>query len=231
MTGLAQGALKFADQNSKDIVSGYCKEIEKSLISKQIIPKYIIDICLAYYLIIERFIECGNKYIKFDQERRSITNPVSKWDTAYGTFEIDCNDKLNIHKLYRWTFDIYNNGYGCNSIGIDETKRKWVNAYFKFQKDTINYSYTANGVSDSSKKRQSENLESYKNGDRIIMVLNMDDQTLIYYKCKQSEEDEINKREVCKFENVKTKDVKYCMAVYIWHCGSVKLINFCIECK
>ena len=45
------------------------------------------------------------------------------------------------------------------------------------------------GVSDSSKKSQSENFESYKGGDRIILMLNMDDQTLIYYKCKQSEED------------------------------------------
>ena len=228
-------ALKFADQRTKDIVVGYCKSAQTILTSKHpdnsfyLIPIHITNICLAYYFIIEQFIECGNEHIQITNQRRTIYNPpTGYWDTAYGTFEIDCNDEINKNAIFRWTFDIENNGNYCNAIGIDETKRKWVNDHFKIQEDTSNYSYIADGQCYESYIPLPHGPK-YKNGDRIIMELNMMDKTLIYYKYKQS--DDIEKKSksesiACKVTHVGTKDVKYCLAVYLWQSGEITLTDF-----
>ena len=96
-------AQQYADQTTK-IYYWFCKNIDI------IVPTQIIDIILAYYFIIEHFVECGNNWIKFSDERRTIYNPDSNWDTAYGAFEIDCDQKYNKNKIFIWKFDIHNNG-------------------------------------------------------------------------------------------------------------------------
>ena len=184
----------------------------------------------------EQFIECGNNYIEFTNERTTY-NPTmtGSWDTAYGTFEIDCNEKFNENKVFSWTFDIENNGDDCNAIGIDETKRKWVNDYFKIKAETINYAYISDGYAYASAVGLSPGLNGYVHydkGDMILMELNLKDKTLIYYKYKQSEIIDENKKVnaiTCKFDNVNTQNVTYCLAVYLWKSGYITLTDFQIR--
>ena len=236
-------ALKIADQRTKDVVAGYCKDVQTILTSENpnnsfyIIPTQIRNICLAYYFVMEQFIECGNKYIRFTNERRTIYNPLvtGSWDTAYGTFEIDCNEEINKNVIFAWTFDIEDNGDDCNAIGIDETKRKWVNNYFKIKAGTVNYAYIADGTAYASAVGLSPGINGYVHygkGDMILMELNMKNKTLIYYKYKRSEVIDENKKANAiarKFENVNTENVTYCLAVYLWKSGYITLTDFQIR--
>ena len=120
-------AIELADSTTKSIVYGYCLIIQKLLTNKHndntfyIIPTHIIHICLSYYFIAEQFIKFGNKYIQFLEEGTTIESPEdAQYDTAYGLYEIDCNDPSNANKLFRWKFDIYDDADRCNAIGIDE---------------------------------------------------------------------------------------------------------------
>ena len=230
-----QKALQFVNQSTKDTVTGYCRRIQKLLDSDKIVPTQIIDLILGFYFIVECFIECGNKFIQVSNERRTIHNPKPRYETAYGSFEIDCDQHYNKNRAFTWKFYIYDNGYRCNFIGIDETKRKWVNKCVKVQHDSINYGWDASG--NTWRPVEQSNMDRYKMvagsqgcaaNDKVIMKLNLKDQTLIYYRHKASE-DEQKKIQICKIEEIQTENVKYCLAVYLWDGGKVTLTDFCIE--
>eukprot|EP01084_Bolivina_argentea_P114845 204377_1 len=230
-------AIKKADQRIINIVYGYCRNIQKLLSSKQMIPTQIIDICLLYYMTVEAFhSRCGNKFIQFSDQDKTIYNPkgTGNFDTAYGIFEIDCDDKLNANKIFKWTFYIHNDGKQCNAIGIDETKRKWVNELFKTKRSTVNYCYDGFRPHASKGIRASRYGKKYEIGDTIVMVLNIKQQTLIYYKIEQySDIDKVSLNEknlneycMCRFDEIITKNVKYCLAINLWKSGKITLIDF-----
>ena len=239
MASATSKALELADANTKSTVYGYCRIIQQLLASKHndnpfyVIPIGIIHIVLSYYFIIEQFIECGNKYIVIsDEKRRTVHNPKAHWDTAYGTFRINCDDKMNKDKIFKWILNVDNDGSRCVTIGIDETKRKWINSHFKMKKDSINYAYNADGTGYASHMRANvceRTHVSYGAGDRITMILNIMDKTLIFYKCKQTMPETEMGGQVCKFISVRTNAVEYCLAVYLWHKGKISIIDFVVE--
>ena len=214
---MAAKAKKLADQETKNIIAGYCRESQQLLTSHHlndtfyIIPLQIIHIILSYYFIFEQFVPFGNRHIKFSDDGRIIENPTANFDTAYGTFEIDCNDKINQNKIFMWMFYISNTAESCNSIGIDQTSRRFVNHSFRTRDGTYSLDL----------------YEPVKAGDTIKMVFNVSQQTLKFYKCESKESKE---KEIKAIQNIQTKDVKYVMAVYLWYRGKIELIDFTIRC-
>ena len=99
-------------QRAMKVCFGYLRDIHNSIDTDWVLPKEIVDICLLYYFIREEFIECGNDRIKFSIERRTIWNEpklkdieksfgIPNWsNTAYGSYEIDCNNKVNKNRIF-----------------------------------------------------------------------------------------------------------------------------------
>ena len=89
------------------------------------------------------FFEIGGNGTRITNDCKTVSNSHKHWTTTYGSLIIN---PLNItkHKKYIWKFQIWS----CKSsisIGIDETKHKWINDDFSGKKETINYSLCDNG--------------------------------------------------------------------------------------
>ena len=220
---------KSCDIKTRDLVFGFVKDIQKSV--QQIIPVHIINICLAFYLIIERFIECGNKYIKISEDGKKATNEDEQdqapWDTAYGEFEINCDDEYNKNIIFEWIIYVHNDALSCCSIGIDETKRLWVNQSGEDQNGTVHYNLRTDGNFYSCQGGQFQVKHHgyfYGAGHTIIMHFDVGDKTLTFYKSESSELDD--KKEIFKMDEIKTDGVKFCLACYIWRRGCFELKGF-----
>ena len=230
MSTAAAKANKVCDYKTRHLVCGFVRSVEHGL--NQIIPVNIIHICLSYYLIIEGWLECGNKYISISEDGQTITNKgagSTPYDTAYGKFEIDCdqemkgvNDKYNV---FEWTFFIHNDAWTCVSIGIDEISRKWINERVDSEKGTIHYSLNSDSAlytPDSGAKVKRN--KRYRTDDTIIMQLNVKRKTLIFYKQESN-----NNEEICRVSNIKTDGMKYCIASYLWNTGCIEIKEFNIK--
>ena len=135
-----------SEKDANYLLFGYCKNIGKVL-KDNLVPMDVIEICFAYYFVKESFYECGNNHIVFTNDDMTITNKEGEHDAGYGTFEIDCNDERNKYKIFKWTFLIHSNHSILSvSLGIDETKRKWVNSCADAEKGTIKYTYDGKRV-------------------------------------------------------------------------------------
>eukprot|EP01084_Bolivina_argentea_P145900 255598_1 len=219
-------SFKFCDDKTRDIVFGYIREIEQLMMSYSIIPTNIIHICLSYYLILEQFLECGNKHIIISNENKTIKNIHSQWDTAYGAFEIDCNDKMNKNKIFQWTFFIHNHAQSCSSIGIDETSRKYINTYPDSRKQSVHYNFNSDRTKwiCGTRKRGSAKY-GFQADDIVIMQLDIDEQALKYEIIKKGENIQ---KEMCIINDIQVKDVTYCICIYLWVEGSLTLTDFCV---
>ena len=221
--------IKACDDYTKNLIFGYIRNIQQLLdIDNKnnalfTIPLNIIHICLSYYFIIEKFIDCGEQYITRSNEDKTIINPVSEWDTAYGAFEIDCNTEIGKNRIFKWTFIIHNDAATCLTIGIDETKRQWIKHNFDKGKETVNYGWNSDGRKWSSGKVFG-NTSGFLTNDTVIMTLDID-QKMISWQRERDDSPPI----IAKFDNIKTENIKYCIAVYLWHYGSVTLTDFAIE--
>ena len=103
---------------------------------------------------------------------------------------------------------------------------------FKTKHQTINYAFDGSGwayrpvETNTGKHRCAPG--KIKTGDRLIMTLNIKDKTLIYHTHKHSE-DEANMIEACKIKEIKTENIKYNLAVYLWRSGKITLTDFSIQ--
>ena len=219
----------------KKFLSGYFRELERYTGGEYVVPVEIISICLGYLFCIteaERFAECGNHSILFSNGRKTIFTPqAGQWDTAYGTFEINC-DRYQ-EKIFRWTLYIENNGGNCSAIGIDESSRKWTDDIFKNHPETYNYSLTADGKAEGQFQAETTG-EGFDAGDTLILELNVKGRTLTYYKYHKVGYVKIGSPTafICKYQNIKSYYgcyKTYCLAVYLWRKGKVTLTNFEIK--
>ena len=225
------GQIKECDDATRNLVFGFVRIIQQKV--DQIIPIHIINICVSFYFMIEGFLQCGNKYIEISDDGKTITNKgptnVDCWDTAYGQFEIDCDDEYNENYIFEWIFYIHCYAQNCCSIGIDETKRKWINECCESVKGTVHYNlrcdgtlYSCNGT-DLVRKYGG----TYKDGDTIIMQLDIGQRTLIFYKIEKSKETQEDiRKEVDKNTDIIVEGVKYCIACYLWRHGCFELKSF-----
>ena len=219
---------KACDDKTRNLVNGFVRNIGNTL--TQIIPINIIHICLSYYFIIEQWMECGNKYISISSDGKTIKNDGAgsgPWDTAYGTFEIDCDEEIKLNKgtIFEWIFYIHNYGMNCISLGIDETERRWINTSIDGEEGTTHYTlnsdsqlHTTDAAADANRNR------GFKTGDTVIMQLNVKERSLTYYKRPKGT---INSDEIiCEVKNIKITGMRYCIASYLWRTGCVEIKEF-----
>ena len=229
----SQRAFQLADQITKNIISGYCRDAQQSLGSDQIIPIQIVQVILAFYYIVERFVECGNERIVFHDEGMRIVNGTNEYDSAYGVFEIDCDkekemSQISKHRLFKWVFDIIKDGQRCVTIGIDETKREGINLRFHERHESVNYSFRAGRLIyrklPNLLYRNKEVNHGYYAGDSLTMILNLKEKAL-YYHVKTKE----NEAKMIIIKDIETENVTYCAAVYLWGGAEVRLTKFSVE--
>ena len=223
----------------KHLVSGYCRDIEKMLLSDHAkdennafchIPSQIVQLCIEFYYYTDRFIECGNKSIVLLDGGKTITNLESVWDTAYAEFEIDCDDEQNQNMIFQWTLFIHHEAQRCISIGIDESKRLWINDYPDRMTGTVSYRLNSNsgGVpyrkgKDVPRKERNINGGPPYTNDTVELELNIKERTLTYSKVKV---DNGEKMQIYQFQNVETKNLKYCLSIYMWYQGKITIKDF-----
>ena len=223
------------DQETKDLIAGFVRTIQNTLITESecnpfyIIPVNIIHLCLSYYFILEKFVAKGNKFIEITENGTMIENKHEEWDTVYGSLDIDCNSKINQNKIFEWNFKIYNNSDHCAAIGIDIHERKFVNENIKGESGA--YTLEACGLIHISDIVNDDDWDpsnpAFIEGDHIKMVFNVSDKTLIYYNTNDND----NKREIARIDDIATVNKIYCMAVYLWVGGRIKLTNFAMISK
>ena len=103
--------LKFVDDRSKLIVSGYIHNIEKKSNSNIIIPDEIINICLIYYFIFESFhqtLHSKNIILKANdigmENMIATSNHDLRWIMVYGDFIVNAAEYA--HCIFEWTLNL-----------------------------------------------------------------------------------------------------------------------------
>ena len=108
--------IKWIDQKSKDIVTGYNREFDKD---KKYIPKSVSNLCLLFYSEYDCFIKCGDA-LSINNKGDTVTGiyaticPYRPMSIARGLINIDTSRNKNI---YSWTFKIINR---CINEGVDD---------------------------------------------------------------------------------------------------------------
>ena len=84
--------------------------------------------------------------------------------------------------IFRWTLEVHNYASNCISIGIDETKRQWVNDYPDRKTETVSYRLNADSVPYGIGKRMTvsdmERNGGPQTGDTVEMELDLKQKTL-----------------------------------------------------
>ena len=135
--------------------------------------------------------------------------------------------------IFRWTLEVHNYASNCISIGIDETKRQWVNDHPDQKTKTVAYRLNA----DSTPYRKGQHVlpsEMQRNGgpqtgDTVEMEFDLKQKTLTYHRTKSKGESLEDKERMCQFIDVQTENVKYCLSIYLWHHGKITMTEFKIE--
>eukprot|EP01084_Bolivina_argentea_P270471 459916_1 len=110
----------------KHIVNCYIHDLQQLLLNKYKESEFqlftntsvsIIDIITGYVIYYDIFRWKNYKSLTFNNNRMTITNNNNNEKdiiNVFGSYIIHCNDKENINKSFKWTFDIHK----CHIIGI-----------------------------------------------------------------------------------------------------------------
>lgn len=224
-------SLKHINQKTKDLVSGYIKNMEKEL-NGSIIPSLIITTCILFFHAKEFFSKIG-KFMMTDDESlttlrvsSNVDNPDSQKiarNSAYGSVVI--HDKH--HCIYVWTIKILKVDVFDTFIGMDSSNKKYINANFTLQSgyDKLYKYYAIDhcGLKYGHIEGEEEYGIRFGVNSVVRMEVNTKDKTIEYW---------INgKSQGVAFENVDFDDCEYYFAVSLCtneyeyaHC--VKLIDF-----
>ena len=216
--------LKEADDETKDLVSGYVRRMQ-NLFKDKIIPKEVTNLCIIYYFITEFFAKYGDDMNVSTKDTKndlvSIT-PNSRWNTAYGNIVIDINETPNL--IYRWTI-AKNTNATLIGIEIDDFRNINSNISAFHRGDDYPYYYwfvdhflQRNDASENLEQRY-RNKKAPKNAE-ITMELNCKDRTIRFI---------VNKED---FGIAFTKIIpgyNYRFGVSLCQNGDVQLVNFEIE--
>ena len=119
--------LKYVDQNTKDLVIRFIKEMQAQKDGLPIIPSLVISICILFYHLKEYFTICGD-YMKIDVDGRKVSSQhidSSTWksNTVYGN--VAMNNKT--HCIYTWTINTIKQNKYVITIGLDSSNKKFIN--------------------------------------------------------------------------------------------------------
>ena len=218
--------LQKADQQSKDVVSGYLRELQNVINPHHATPFHIQCCCLQFYLLTEYFTKYGDN-MTLNQAMDTITTKsgISKChNTAYGNILIDPDDDKI--KEYRWDFTI-NGSVICCYVGIDSSDKKYANDRFTRNKPDRSgfYAFRCDGYFDykGDGKFKAAHYgpllqQGCRSGDIISMIVNVRSGILRYY---------CNGKDLGNAPTWILLNRKYYMAIEINRIGtSIQLIDF-----
>ena len=187
--GSSQSKLQYIDNESKLIVHGYIRQIEKIVISDHHeIPTDIKNLCLLYYFDKTEEFDKHSRLLQIssinDKHNNLVEHTQNKsWYSVYGQFIVD--PESNPYSVYKWTLKYGHVHSGSSpSIGIVGADGDLPTEKYCFMNPT-NYDYFA-WESAWSGLRDKENTNSLRygsnrrprNGDVIIMELNVTNNSL-----------------------------------------------------
>ena len=206
--------LRKTDQRSKDIVSGYIRELQNSVDPDYSTPLQIQFCCLQYYLLREYFTKYGANMV-INEAMDTITwidktkAESVRANTAYGNIVVDPeNDTIY---EYKWQFKM-SDPRDYVYIGLDSSDKKHTN--ITYVNATANkctfYGYRTGGWFDwnvGNGFQTDWHGSNLKTGDIISMVVNVKDGTIKYF---------INEKDLFVAPPKLLLNEKYNMAVSIY---------------
>ena len=197
-------------------MTGFIRELQKSVDPNHVTPLQIQYCCLDYYLLREYFTKYGDN-LKINENMDKITPTHFIYNSAYGNILIDPENKYI--EEYKWDFKVSGN---CAYIGIDSSDKQHTNNRFTDQliNDCDFYGYCLDCFFEWQSDKEFKML-SYGypiKGDTVSMMVNVKNGTMKYYR----DGDNLGK--------VETKiplSKKYHLAVSIYTLGDfVQIIDF-----
>ena len=218
--------LKNINQQTKDLVSLFIKNMEKELNGK-IIPSLIITTCILFFYAKEFFSSIG-EYMVTDDELLTLkissndNNPNSQKiarNSAYGNVVID--DKY--HCIYIWTIKLLKVDVFYTYIGMDSSNKQYINENFTSDRLYNYYAMDHCGSKHNHIEGEEEYGVEFGVNSIVKMEVNTKEKTIEYW---------VNgKSQGVAFKNVDFDDCVYYFAVSLCtnefdyaHC--VRLINF-----
>ena len=214
-------------RDSKYLVFGFIAEIESKLLSNNIIPKVLKELCFKYYFICEHFAYHG-ECIVLNEARDTAWNPNgmnrASHTNLYGNQIVDPSNKLI--KSYKWTLKILGfesmRRYGF-FMGLDASHKKYLNGHFmRWQRNTKPiYAFPVTKY----KLRHGqpfiiEQKLKYQVGDIVCLELNVENKSFGIVVNNDPKNSSIR-------QNIKVKNVKYRLAITLSHAShKIQLIKF-----
>ena len=223
------------DQRSKLIVYGFLRNMyQKTSPTKHKlhnnVPELVYYICICYYYIPEYFTKHGsNLHLNTEQNLVVYSSTIhddnnykNDMNTVYGNIEISYDSNSDINE-YIWIFEIIS----CSetiSIGIDSSNKEFIDdafydcGYGPCYAHEFFYRYM--NIIDDHTSDGSHGHKILEVGDKIKMILNVENKTLKYYTNNVDQKYPFN----IDFGDDQNK-ISYFMAVSLYD-GSVKLADF-----
>lgn len=217
-----------------DLICGFIKQLQSlssslsSLFTN--IPKQIFFICLAYFET-DYFDVCGRK-MEITNNHNSMTytdNNYCEWNNCYGNVIISSTS----NGYYSWMFkidfccSIPSMCIGIANIPSNLEKDRYLTKGFHYSFKNV-YGIKSNGERYSGNSIEYQNKDGnngfkYKCNDKILMELDMKNQTLIYTQITENKD-----KKQDKFSNVKRdKDINYRVAITTYYPGDkVTLLQY-----
>ena len=167
------------DPNTKNLVHGYARNIQKSM--DQIIPEAMIFIILSFYYLSEYFKEFEPDLYEHTINNRTIKSIKhdSTNGTVYGAVSVSLSD--HIQKCI-WKFKIITNRMNYIYIGICSTYQTKGIFYYSRGKESNAYCLQLDGYKWTDSDPDEYTVQPFNEGDIISMELNLDLKHLIYAK-------------------------------------------------
>ena len=113
--------VKYVDNRSKKLITGYLKEINISIDDKYIVPELVLNACLLFYyqrafisMIFNGYHHSPQSKDSFtlSKDKRTVSLIDSRWGTLFGNIQIDSLSEI----VCRWNVKVFmNNKSGVNA--------------------------------------------------------------------------------------------------------------------
>ena len=221
---------KYCDDYTRDLIFGFVRTIQNSI--NRTIPTNIIQLCLRFYFIMEKWVSSKSKFIELSQDQRLASNHTVQLDAVYGNYEIDSNNNQNHNRLFEWTFYIQNTAKDKLCIGMALVQKRHSvlnsdNCYFLCANSTLNGPIT-NDIKLVSIHECHECFGckdgAFYNRNTIMMQLNLKYKTLTWYQLDIRGTGMMHV--ISQIQGIQTKGVKYRIASSFGHHGCIEIKDF-----
>ena len=184
--------VKFVDNSSKKLVSGYCRDTARKVKIDQIIPDLVLHICMLFYFQQEFIATIGegdeeeDHNFEISEDKRTVGLIDGCWGTLYGNIIIDslsqiiCRWNIKIlrkQKESRWNY--------ASSLYIGLCGDVQSDTFLEYDFNLPYHSFCANGnglmYSDSKLKANDERYTKWEENDMVGIKLDLKQRNVEYF--------------------------------------------------